>query len=69
MKDWALALCRSDEASFDRFLASSTPAFSALLRPSHASGLPGPSRQDRAGSELADAICSQLGLKPGSLAE
>ena len=57
MKDWATALCRSDEAGFDRFLASSAPACSALLRPSHASALPGPSRQDRAGSERADAIC------------
>ena len=69
MKDWATALCRSDEAGFDRFLASSAPACSALLRPSHASALPGPSRQDRAGSERADAICSQPGLKPGSLSE
>ena len=69
MKDWATALCRSDEASFDRFLASAAPAFSSLLRTSHASGLPGPLGQDRAGSELADAICSQLGLKPGSLSE
>ena len=69
LKDWAVALCRSDEAGFDRFLASSAPACSALLRPSHASALPGPSRQDRAGSERADAICSQPGLKPGSLSE
>ncbi|MCU0905548.1 MAG: phage protease [Tabrizicola sp.] len=69
MKDWATALCRSDEASFDRFLASSAPAFSALLRPSHIAAVPPASRQDRNGSELADAICSQLGLKPGSLTE
>jgi len=69
MKDWATALCRSDEASFDRFIASSAPVFSALLRPSHLAGQPPGSRQDRAGSELADAICSQLGLKPGSLTE
>jgi len=69
MKDWATALCRSDEASFDRFVASSAPAFSALLRPSHVAGQPPQSRTDRAGSELADAICSQLGLKPGTLTE
>jgi hypothetical protein len=53
----------------DRFIASSAPAFSRLLEPSHLAALPSQSRQDRAGSELADAICSQLGLKPGSLAE
>ncbi len=69
MKDWASALCRSDEASFDRFIASSGPAFSALLQPSHMGALPATGRYNRAGSELADAICSQLGLKPGSLTE
>ena len=69
MKDWATALCRSDEASFDQFVASTAPAFSQLLKPSHVATLPHQSRQDRAGSELADAICSQLGLKPGSLSD
>lgn len=69
MKDWATALCRSDEANFDRFVASSGPAFSRLLQPSHVASVPPLSRQDRAGSDLADAICSQLGLKPGSLAD
>lgn len=69
MKDWAMALCRSNEASFDSFIASSGQTFSKLLRPSHVAAVPPQSRQDRAGSELADAICSQLGLKPGSLAD
>jgi phage I-like protein len=69
MKDWATALCRSDEASFDSFIASSGPSFSAILRQSHTGTPPFQSRQDRAGSDLADAICSQLGLKPGSLTE
>ena len=69
MKDWATALCRSDEASFDRFIASSGPAFSALLQPSHMGALLATGRHNRAGFELADAICSQLGLKPGSLTE
>jgi phage I-like protein len=69
LKDWATALCRSDEASFDRFLSGTIPQFGHLLKPSVASGAVPQSRQDRAGSELADAICSQLGLKPGSLAE
>ncbi len=69
MKAWATALCRSDEASFDRFVESTGAPFAHLLRSSHAVGQPPGSRQDRAGSELADAICSQLGLKPGTLTE
>jgi phage I-like protein len=69
MKDWATALCRSNEASFDTFIASTGPAFSTLLRSSHATGLPPQSPQHRAGSDLANAICSQLGLKPGTLIE
>lgn len=67
MKDWATALCRSDEASFDRFLTSSVPQFAHLSRPAVPSALPPGSRVDRQSEELADAICSQLGLKPGSL--
>lgn len=69
MKDWATALCRSNEASFDSFIASSAPAFSSLLRPSHAAAPPPQSRQSRAVSDVAAAICSQLDLKPGSLTE
>jgi phage I-like protein len=69
LKDWAIALCRSNEASFDRFLSGTVPQFAHLSKPSVAAGLVPPSRQDRASSELADAICSQLGLKPGTLSE
>ena len=67
MKDWATALCRSDEASFDRFVANSVPQFAHLSRPTFLSNLPPGSRVDRQSEELADAICSQLGLKPGTL--
>jgi len=67
MKDWATALCRKDEASFDRFLASSVPQFAHLSRSVITSARPPGSRADRQSEELADAICSQLGLKPGSL--
>lgn len=67
MKEWATALCRRDEASFDRFLASSVPQFAHLTRADVPSALPPGSRVDRQSEELADAICSQLGLKPGSL--
>ncbi len=69
MKDWATALCRSDEASFDTFIANTGPAFSRLLQPSHVAAAPPRSGQDRAGSDLANAICSQLGLKPGTITE
>ena len=67
MKDWATALCRKDEASFDRFLASSLPQFADLSRPLITSALPPGSRSASQSEELADAICSQLGLKPGTL--
>jgi len=67
MKAWATALCRSDEASFDRFIASSVPQFAHLSRPVIPSAFPPGSAVDRQSEELADAICSQLGLKPGSL--
>ena len=67
MKDWATALCRTDEASFDRFLASSVPQFAHLSWSVITSVRPPGSRADRHSEELADAICSQLGLKPGSL--
>ena len=67
MREWATSLCRSDEASFDRFVASSIPHFAHLSRSVIPSGLPPGSRPDRQSDELAESICSQLGLKPGSL--
>ena len=69
MRDWATALCFNDEASFDKFVSSSIPQFAHLMKPMQRPGLaPGQTRQDH-GSEFADAICAQLGLKPGSLTE
>lgn len=68
MKDWATALCMSNEASFDSFLASSLPQFAHIFKPSHTAGPPPGTRRSTETEELADAICSQLGLKPGSLA-
>jgi phage I-like protein len=67
MKDWATALCMSNEASFDSFLAKSVPQFAHILKPTHTSAAPPGSRQSTETAELADAICSQLGLKAGSL--
>lgn len=69
LKDWATALCRSDEASFDRFLESTAPQFGHLFKPTHAVGTPPRSQRAADQSELAAAICSQLGLKPGALTE
>ena len=69
MKDWATALCFNDEASFDRFVSSSLPQFGHLVKPTLHPGLAfGQTRADQ-GSDLADAICAQLGLKPGTLAD
>ena len=69
MKDWATALCFNDEASFDKFVSNSIPQFGHLVNPMKRPGLaPGQTRQDQ-GSEFADAICAQLGLKPGSLTD
>ena len=69
MKDWATALCFNDEASFDRFVSSSLPQFGHLVKPMlHPGHSPGQTRADQ-GSDLADAICAQLGLKPGTLAD
>ena len=69
MRGWATALCFNDEASFDKSVSSSIPQFAHLMNPMQRPGLaPGQTRQDH-GSEFADAICAQLGLKPGSLTE
>ena len=69
MKDWATALCFNDEASFDKFVSNSIPQFGHLMKPMQRPGLaPGQTRPAE-GSEFADGICAQLGLKPGSLTD
>jgi phage I-like protein len=68
MKDWALALCRSDEAAFDDFCARSGPTFAYLFKPAGGRReAVAPERRNL--SDLETAICEQLGLKPGSLAD
>ncbi|MBK6467039.1 MAG: hypothetical protein IPF96_09405 [Rhodobacter sp.] len=70
MKPWAKALCRSDEAAFDDYLAKSGPVFAHLMKPSHATGTPPrASASEASASDLERAVCEQLGLKPGSLIE
>ena len=66
MRDWALALCRSDEAAFDSFVAASSPMFGHLLKETNLRGAP-PARAAVAEGSVAAAICEQLGLKPGAL--
>jgi phage I-like protein len=68
MRDWALALCQSDEAAFDNFLTKAGPTFAGLTKTygTTAMGTP-PSARTSNRSEAADAICAQLGLPMGSL--
>ena len=66
MRDWAMALCRSDEASFDQFIEKSVPQFAHLFQPPTTSARP-PGMQPDDHSAEAKAICEQLGLKPGAL--
>lgn len=69
MKDWALALCRTDETSFDDFLSGVGPTFAYLMKPAPGAGVPPAShRSTVAESEAEAAVCAQLGLKPGTLA-
>lgn len=66
MKGWATALCMNDEASFDHIIKTTIPPFAHLMKPVFATGYP--SRDTPLGqTREAEAICSQLGLAPGSL--
>lgn len=68
MRDWATALCQQDETSFDTFIAGAVPQFAHLMKPSHMSGPPPFVSEAKADqSDLAAAVCQQLGLKPGTL--
>lgn len=69
MKDWATALCRQNETSFDEFVSSSVPAaYAHLLEPVLSNAMPPPaSSTDLAESPEAAAICAQLGLSPDAL--
>lgn len=68
LKDWALALARSDAESFDAFLSATGPHMAKLFTevlpkryPEKGLGVP------RSQSAEEEAICAQLGLKPGTL--
>lgn len=66
MRDLALALCQSDEASFDRLITQSVPQFAHPRKPATTSAMP-PMPQPQHHSAEASAICEQLGLPPGTL--
>jgi phage I-like protein len=68
LRDWAMALCRSDEPAFDKFLASQGPIYGYLFKETHTRNTP-PARHAgaQADTEMAAAICAQLGLKPDAL--
>lgn len=70
MKPWATALCRQDEASFDRFLSSAVPVWKGLTEELFA-GRQTPSASSHAAdtSDAEAAVCAQLGLAPGSLSK
>ena len=67
MRDWALALCRSDEAAFDTFLQKSGATFGGLLKTQSEGRGQSPTARASHRSEAADAICAQLGLPMGAL--
>lgn len=68
MKPWALALCRSNEASFDAFVASTVPPLAHLAQ-SHGymRTAPATGQSPVAQSDEAAIVCRQLGLAPGAL--
>lgn len=64
LKPWALALCRQDPASFDRFVGSSPAPFAHLVEPVLAGRQPPGGGGSAAGrSEDERAICRQLGIE------
>lgn len=69
MQDWATALCRSDEASFDAFVAKATPAFAHLTAESRLQGQPPGGGKTVIASVEVETICTQRGIKPSALAD
>lgn len=61
MRDWAVALCRTDPASFDSFVKGATPAYAHLFAPSKRPHLSGGAGQSALSAEEAD-VFRQLGL-------
>ena len=66
MREWATALCTQDPDSFETFIRQSAPAYAHLTRPLNFGKAPPPYAKTH-DSDVAAAICTQLGLPPGSL--
>jgi phage I-like protein len=67
LRNWGLALCRQDPASFDGFLAGATPVYAHLTGTTPRPAL---NRQGFTGSASTAeeaAVCAQLGLDPKAL--
>ncbi|TCM79649.1 phage protease [Rhodovulum steppense] len=67
MKAWAFDLCATDEAAFDRFIATAVPAFAHLTRESHLADNPGCAGGGRPTSPEAASVARQLGLAEDAL--
>jgi hypothetical protein len=68
LKDWALALARSDEAAFDTFVQKTGTPFAYLKQEyGYMNGPPPRVGKSIGGSELATSVCAQLGLSPDAL--
>lgn len=67
MKAWAFDLCATDEAAFDRFLATAVPAFAHLTHVSHTKGVPGEADGGRPTAPEAASVARQLGLAEDAL--
>lgn len=66
MRDWATDLCRSDPQSFADFMRSTAPAYASLFT-SPFDGKTIATDRPRSFDEAELAICSQLGIEPGTL--
>lgn len=67
LSNWALSLCREDPDRFDDFVAKAVPAFAHLSKRIVPAGAPPGATTRGAGPDVAEALCAQLGLPPGTL--
>lgn len=67
MREWAVALCTRDEASFDQFLAKGGPSYAHMTRLSGLDNASLRARSHHPASADEQAICAQLGLSPDDL--
>ncbi len=63
MRGWAVELCQSDEASFDKFISSAVPPYAYFLKPM-LPNTPPQTLQDIAPPADVALLSSQLGIDP-----